>query len=121
MINLSLSQVQKLQSLWPWVCRKPASDARGSVLCPTGGGGGAGRAAGGPAPPDGGGANQESDEQNGQWERVRKTTVTEEPRDHGGFLFSIDGTFQKISIQTSNKTQETNSKNSKNTIPTTDT
>lgn len=58
MINLSLSQVQKLQTLWPWVCRKPASDARGNVLCLTGGGR-AGRAAGGPAPPDGGGANQD--------------------------------------------------------------
>lgn len=33
---------------------------------------GAGRAAGGPAPPDGGGAYQEVDEQDGQWERVRK-------------------------------------------------
>lgn len=38
MLNLSLQQVQKLQILWPWVCRKPVSDVRGSVLCPTGGG-----------------------------------------------------------------------------------
>lgn len=47
----------------------------------------AGRAAiGGPAPPHGGGANQDVDEQDGQWERVRKTAVTEELRQHGRFF-----------------------------------
>lgn len=49
-------------------------------LCQTGGGGGAGRTAEEPAPPDGGGADQEVDEQDGRWERVRKTGVTEEAR-----------------------------------------
>lgn len=64
-------------------------------------------------PPDGGGGADQSEMDSG-----RKTGIRAEPRKRGGFffLFSINGSFNKISIHTSNKRQTSG----ENAIPMTD-
>lgn len=104
MVNLSLSQIQKLQTLWPWVCRKPVLDVRRSVLCQTGGG--SRKGCWGTCTSRWWRCQPES-----RWTRWTVGDSQEDGSNRGAtltqrvFLFSIDGAFQKISIHTKHNKQ----------------